>query len=275
MTRNKPHFGPGVHATQEQAGYGQISAITTPDQAQKAFDPSQEPGPSSDTSDTQQNATSGPPSQGGEQQQPTPAPGKGSPETLYTSYIEQRQGCGFEAPKSSSNEKAFKSHFNDTTNTTTAAAQSRPQDSPPKSQNQARRKVPGSGEMQPSRPLNRLGRLDAPVAAKNPQVKAGNFHASSRNMRLEAGRYLVADCADRRGNHHESMIDLNDCLTNTMGKVLWARGGNFRASARNVKLEENGAVLVCEAGNGSGGWTKSTVRLGERITNENGVLKMS
>lgn len=109
-----------------------------------------------------------------------------------------------------------------------------------------------------------------PVAAM-----AGNYSASSRGTRLEDdGRTLVADCRDVNGHHRESRLDLNACMTNTNGSLRWARGGNFRASARNVRLVDDGRVLEAELGDGRGGWLRNHVRLDERIENANGQLSM-
>jgi hypothetical protein len=110
----------------------------------------------------------------------------------------------------------------------------------------------------------------APVA-----MMAGNYSASSRGTRLEDdGRTLVADCRDVNGHHRESRLDLNACLTNTNGSLRWARNGNFRASARDVRLVDGGRVLEAELGDGRGGWVRNHVRLDERIENANGRLSM-
>ena len=104
---------------------------------------------------------------------------------------------------------------------------------------------------------------------------AGNYSASSRGARLEDdGRTLVAECRDVDGYHRESRIDLNACLTNTNGSLRWARGGNFRASARDVRLVDGGRVLEAELGDGRGAWVRNRVRLDERIENSNGRLAM-
>lgn len=105
-------------------------------------------------------------------------------------------------------------------------------------------------------------------------VMAGNFHASSRNVRLENDSILVAECADCYGNHHWTSIDLNDCLTNTFGRLEWARGGNFRPTARHIRLEDNGSTLEADLGDGNGAWTPNRIYLNERITNDNGRLMM-
>jgi hypothetical protein len=108
-----------------------------------------------------------------------------------------------------------------------------------------------------------------------PVAMAGNYSASSRGTRLEDdGRTLVADCRDVNGHHRESRLDLNACLTNTDGTLQWARNGNFRASARDVRLVDDGRVLEAELGDGRGGWVRNHVRLDERIENANGQLAM-
>ncbi|KAK5119202.1 hypothetical protein LTR85_007816 [Meristemomyces frigidus] len=109
---------------------------------------------------------------------------------------------------------------------------------------------------------------EAPVAV------AGNFHASSRAVRLEGNCILVAECADTRGHHQTSRLDLNDSFTNSGGRLCWARGGNFAASAKDIRLVDGGKALEAELGDGRGGWTYNKVWLDERITNEDGRLGM-
>ncbi|RMY81734.1 hypothetical protein D0862_12259 [Hortaea werneckii] len=103
---------------------------------------------------------------------------------------------------------------------------------------------------------------------------AGNFHASSNNMRLEGRCTLVAECKDTNGHHRSSRLDLNNCFTNTNGDLRWARGGNFAQTARHIRLVDDGRAIEAELGDGRGGWKHNVVRLGERITNDNGNLAM-
>ncbi|KAK4545015.1 hypothetical protein LTR36_003566 [Oleoguttula mirabilis] len=111
---------------------------------------------------------------------------------------------------------------------------------------------------------------DAPIV-----VVAGNFHASSRDIRLEGPRCtLVAECADTQGHFRSSNLDLNDCFTNSNGRLCWARGGNFASSARHIRLADGGNALEAELGDGRGGWQYNKVWLNERITNEDGRLAM-
>lgn len=105
-------------------------------------------------------------------------------------------------------------------------------------------------------------------------VVAGDFHASSRDIRLEGHCTLVAECADVHGHHQCSHLDLNDCFTNSNGRLCWARGGNFAASARHIRLADDGNALEAELGDGRGGWQYNKVWLNERITNDNGRLAM-
>ncbi|TKA78858.1 hypothetical protein B0A55_03811 [Friedmanniomyces simplex] len=108
---------------------------------------------------------------------------------------------------------------------------------------------------------------------KRGAAMAGNFSASSRGVHLE-GATLVAECCDSRGHHRGSRLDLNDCFTNSNGRLRWARGGNFAASSRGMRLAEDGQVLEAELGNGRGGWTRNQVYLNERITNDDGRLHL-
>ena len=82
----------------------------------------------------------------------------------------------------------------------------------------------------------------------------GNFSASANSITLDRDYDLIASCANVHGQHQLSSLSLNNCLSNQHGHFAWVRGGNFGASARNVRLVENGRVLEAELGTGGGGW---------------------
>ena len=115
---------------------------------------------------------------------------------------------------------------------------------------------------------------DSSSSGKKKKKHVGDFHASSRSMRLEPRSLLVAECADARGVHRRATIELNDCLTNSGGQLRWARGGNFAASSRGLRLVEGGKVFEAELGDGKGGWVRQRVLLSERIMNDDGKLRM-
>ncbi|KAI1619608.1 CVNH domain-containing protein [Exophiala viscosa] len=100
----------------------------------------------------------------------------------------------------------------------------------------------------------------------------GNFSASSHSITLDRDYDLIASCADVHGNHKLSSISLNNCLANEHGQFVWARGGNFGASARDVRLCENGKVLEAELGTGDGCWNRTSIRLDQRVSNNDGEL---
>ncbi|KAL5340659.1 CVNH domain-containing protein [Aspergillus crustosus] len=100
----------------------------------------------------------------------------------------------------------------------------------------------------------------------------GNFSASSSRISLQGNNELVASCRSVSGRENTSRLPLNSVLTNDFGHLKWKRGGNFGASARNVRLTEGGRVLEAELGDGRGGLRRDWVRLDERITNRDGEL---
>jgi hypothetical protein len=104
------------------------------------------------------------------------------------------------------------------------------------------------------------------------QPMRGNFSASSTSITLDKDYDLIASCTNVRGEHKLSSISLNQCLTNSHGHFGWFKGGNFGASARNVRLIEGGRVLEAELGTGGGGWNWDRIRLDERISNNDGDL---
>lgn len=105
-------------------------------------------------------------------------------------------------------------------------------------------------------------------------VMAGNFSGSCANITLDGDYDLIALCRSVDGQQKLSSISLNNHLTNTNGQLFWVRdGGGFGGSSRNVKLIDNGRILEAELGTGHGGWNRTTIRLDEKITNNNGELK--
>ncbi|VUC37289.1 unnamed protein product [Clonostachys rosea] len=106
----------------------------------------------------------------------------------------------------------------------------------------------------------------------------GNFSGSSEDIYLEHDSHtLVARCWPVDGDLRSSSIDLNRYLENSWGNFRWVDGangtGNFIASARKVRLRDNGKRLEAELGCGNGEWAISSINLDERIGNENGSLR--
>ncbi|EMC95639.1 hypothetical protein BAUCODRAFT_46320, partial [Baudoinia panamericana UAMH 10762] len=102
----------------------------------------------------------------------------------------------------------------------------------------------------------------------------GNFSRNSRDIYMEDRCTLAAECLTGHGQHQRSYLDLNDCFTNTDGRLLWSKGGDFAASARHIHLTEGGRALEAELGDGRGGWIHNKVYLDERISNDGGRLVM-
>lgn len=75
----------------------------------------------------------------------------------------------------------------------------------------------------------------------------GNFSASSTSITLDGDYDLIASCGTINGGQKLSSVSLNQVLTNNNGGFGWvSSGGNFAASARNVRLTEGGTVLEAE-----------------------------
>ncbi|KAL1879174.1 hypothetical protein Daus18300_001753 [Diaporthe australafricana] len=106
------------------------------------------------------------------------------------------------------------------------------------------------------------------------QHYAGNFSASSSQMNIDGDYDLVASCRRMDGSQRLTSISLNNCLTNEDGHLRWAKGGNFGASARNVRLIDGGRTLEAELRNCGGGWVWDRIALDEKIGNSNGDLVM-
>ncbi|KAG8413081.1 hypothetical protein J3459_015809 [Metarhizium acridum] len=97
-----------------------------------------------------------------------------------------------------------------------------------------------------------------------------SFYESSKNIWLEDGHILHADCQDDDGNWNESTIDLNEFIGNSDGWFEWD-GVNFSESAHDILLD--GSRLTAEMGMVEGGnRERQGLELNDRIGNENGQL---
>jgi hypothetical protein len=113
-------------------------------------------------------------------------------------------------------------------------------------------------------------------AAGPPANMRGNFSASAQQISLDGDYDLIARCRAIDGNEKLSALNLNKVLGNDNGRFVWTEdGGNFGASARNVRLLENGRVLEAELKDVNGGWHWSRVWLDERVGNNNGDLVLA
>lgn len=100
----------------------------------------------------------------------------------------------------------------------------------------------------------------------------GNFSASCERISLDRDHDLIALCRSTHGQEKMSSISLNSCLSNDNGEFRWQRHGNFSGSARDVRLVDGGRVLEAEL-DSRNGWRRATIRLDDRITNEDGELR--
>jgi len=101
----------------------------------------------------------------------------------------------------------------------------------------------------------------------------GNFSASCNTITLDGDYDLIASCATVSGHHKLSSIKLDDCFANIDGRLVWAKNGHFVASSRDIRLLDNGRVLQAACGDGRG-WIMNHIRLDERITNDDGELRL-
>ncbi|KFG78559.1 hypothetical protein MANI_003012 [Metarhizium anisopliae] len=97
-----------------------------------------------------------------------------------------------------------------------------------------------------------------------------SFYESSRNIWLEDGHILHAECAYGDDEWNESTIDLNDFVGNSDGWFVW-NGVNFSESAGDISVD--GAMLTAELNmieEGTRG--RQGINLNDRIGNDNGRL---
>ncbi|MEH2184468.1 CVNH domain-containing protein [Nostoc sp.] len=103
----------------------------------------------------------------------------------------------------------------------------------------------------------------------------GKFTLTSSNITLE-GSVLKAVSKTTAQKDVQTSIDLNDCIANIDGTLTWTKGGNFKATSRNIKVESSSGNTILRAesqkANGSS-WVDASLNLDEKITNNEGTLR--
>jgi hypothetical protein len=106
----------------------------------------------------------------------------------------------------------------------------------------------------------------------------GNFHLSSRNVRLWSDGnhcFLIADCDTGGGHYQESRIDLDEFIAVRGGQFYWVRRGetgNWSGQAQRWEIITNGSTIACELALPEGGWGKRQLDLAQHISNQGGHL---
>lgn len=117
----------------------------------------------------------------------------------------------------------------------------------------------------------------SPVPSPRPEPpRFGNFSHSSARISLDRDYDLIAECRTLNGQQKLTSISLNQLLSNMNGHFQWAgaEAGNFGASARNVRLVDDGRFLEAELRAMDGNWRQDRVHLDARIMNVDGDLQL-
>ena len=108
----------------------------------------------------------------------------------------------------------------------------------------------------------------------------GNFHQSSRNVRLWSDGnhcFLIADCDAGAGAFQESRLDLDRLVAATDGEFRWVdqqRGepGNFSGQAQRWDIVAHGAAMEADLPQPDGSMQRRRLELAQRIANLRGNL---
>lgn len=103
----------------------------------------------------------------------------------------------------------------------------------------------------------------------------GFWHNCTRwTLGWEAGtvyrRFMVAECGDGGKRTKASFLPLNDCITNSEGKMVAMKNGGVADSCS--LCETAGSTLKCQCGRSYGGPVLSTIDLNTVIKNVDGIL---
>jgi len=101
----------------------------------------------------------------------------------------------------------------------------------------------------------------------------GNFAASSRDLQLHGGPTLQAICKQTGGGEVRATINLDECIGNIDGHLIFKRErpGGFSATSKDVHLR--GAELQAKCQTEGGSYKDSTLDLNKYIGNIEGCLE--
>ncbi|KAI1336122.1 Cyanovirin-N [Xylariaceae sp. FL0016] len=104
---------------------------------------------------------------------------------------------------------------------------------------------------------------------------AGNFFATSQDIRLEDGHILRARLQKVDGEWVDAEINLNDHIGNENGRFAWDSAG-FADSAEEIRCDVEGAGPVCvlraRLRDENGDFQDSDLNLSERMGNNDGCF---
>jgi hypothetical protein len=116
------------------------------------------------------------------------------------------------------------------------------------------------------------GPSDPGPAPPTTLVPSGNFAASCTNIALapQASNVLAATCQTGTGTQ-ATTLDLDSCITNSNGALMWGSGGNYAGSCSGCSL--SGTSLSCQCSDVNGTPHATTIDVNNQITNCSGMLK--
>jgi cytolysin (calcineurin-like family phosphatase) len=101
-------------------------------------------------------------------------------------------------------------------------------------------------------------------------VPSGEFASSCTNLSLQGSSVLAATCQAGSGTQ-PTTLDLDSCITNTNGALMWGSAGNYSASCNSCSL--SGTLLTCQCNDVSAQAHSTTIDVNNDVTNCSGMLK--
>jgi hypothetical protein len=115
------------------------------------------------------------------------------------------------------------------------------------------------------------GPSDPGPAPPTTLVPSGNFAANCSNISLQGSNVLSASCPTGGGTQMSTTLDLDSCITNSNGALMWGSSGNYAGSCSGCSL--SGTLLTCQCSDMNGQAHSTTIDVNHQITNCSGALK--
>ena len=113
------------------------------------------------------------------------------------------------------------------------------------------------------------GPSDPGPAPQTTLVPAGEFASSCSNLSLQGSSVLAASCQTGSGTQ-STTVDLNACITNNNGGLMWGTPGNYAASCSGCSL--GGTLLTCQCADVNAQSHATTIDVNNGVTNCGGTL---
>jgi len=109
------------------------------------------------------------------------------------------------------------------------------------------------------------------LATQTRKNKLRDASLTGKDFKISPHIFLEGNLKDLNGKYLKSQIDLTTVVSNLNGVLTIGKGGAFNKTCKDCKVDEK-LVLACQCQDVNGTYKGSSLKLGSKIANINGVF---